>query len=306
MNRHNVLQYGLWANCSNSCKFCLLRNKDFMSKEQMMHRLDTVRQNLDHIDWLDKFQDGVSLLGGELYHITDTDVQNSFMQLIERIIEKVLLSSPNPNVRYSTVTNGIYEPSFLIRVLDRIVEAVGVNALDVNFSYDLKYRFPSSKAEMQCLSNINLVHNRYDYKVGVQMIATQYLIDAVLSDEFNIQAFTDKYIPGNQLVFLYPHPLNPELAPLHDFQFKRESLLMFADLLADQYPKHWLNFYHSTKNSATYKYTGMRWPYGPVDQQPELTDGKEEITDCGHSVLYRCYSDSDKCMLCDLEHMYED
>ena len=43
-----------------------------------------------------------------------------------------------------------------------------------------------------------------------------------------------------------------------------------------------------------------------VFQQPKLTDGKEIITECGHSELYRCYADSDRCMLCDLVALDED
>ena len=38
-----------------------------------------------------------------------------------------------------------------------------------------------------------------------------------------------------------------------------------------------------------------------VTQQPIFCDGKDELTECGHSILYRCYSDSNKCMMCDLE-----
>ena len=38
-----------------------------------------------------------------------------------------------------------------------------------------------------------------------------------------------------------------------------------------------------------------------VTEQPKLTDGKEVLmVDCGHSVLYKCYADSDRCMLCDI------
>ena len=43
-----------------------------------------------------------------------------------------------------------------------------------------------------------------------------------------------------------------------------------------------------------------------LDQQPTLSDGKEELSECGHSVLYKCYSDSDECMLCDLELLEAD
>lgn len=44
---------------------------------------------------------------------------------------------------------------------------------------------------------------------------------------------------------------------------------------------------------------------GTVDQNPRLSDGKEIINKkCGHSMLYQCYSDTDRCMLCDLEGLY--
>ena len=71
------------------------------------------------------------------------------------------------------------------------------------------------------------------------------------------------------------------------------------------------NFIDINKNTILqlhrdlYKYTGYRDKKGPVDQQPILSDGKEEISECGHSILYRCYSDSDECMLCDLQILGE-
>ena len=40
------------------------------------------------------------------------------------------------------------------------------------------------------------------------------------------------------------------------------------------------------------------------DQKPLLSDGKEIINEkCGHSMLYSCYNDSNKCLLCDLENL---
>ena len=59
---------------------------------------------------------------------------------------------------------------------------------------------------------------------------------------------------------------------------------------------------HSTKNSATYKWTGLKEiGSDDVTEQPKLTDWKEVLmVDCGHSVLYKCYADSDRCMLCDI------
>ena len=64
----------------------------------------------------------------------------------------------------------------------------------------------------------------------------------------------------------------------------------------------------SVINSSQFKYTGL-WErntlYGEnkeiteLEQSPTL-ENKQNLTECGHSDLYRCYIDSDKCLLCDL------
>ena len=58
----------------------------------------------------------------------------------------------------------------------------------------------------------------------------------------------------------------------------------------------YLSFLQSTKNSCVFKYTGLKErTSGNYTEEPKLTDGKEIINDkCGHSMLYKCYTDSDK------------
>ena len=297
----NMVQYSVWPNCCNNCQFCLRLDRDTWSKSKMLSRINDIRINIDTVDWKNKFSNGISLLGGEIYFINDIDIQNEFMLLIDDIINKILKVSPNPDVKYSTVTNGLYSPEFLFKVLDKIVEECGTKVLDINFSYDLKYRYSSEERRQLCIDNINKVHNRYNYIVGVQTITTQYFIDEVLSGRFDIKYFEDNIIPGNELHLLYPHPINPKLPPLPDFQFKRKSLIDFSLYLKKNLDKQWHNFYWSTYNSGIFKYTGI-WDINKDNlQEPVLSDGKELINSkCGHSKLYQCYSDSDKCMLCDL------
>ena len=175
----NMVQIGLWNNCCNNCQFCLLKSKIPESEEGMIKQIRDVQKNLDYIDWKNDFSAGISLLGGEIYYITNPKIQEAYLELIDDIIEKVLKVSNNPCCRYSTVTNGLYEPTFLFKVIDRIVEKVGIGFVDVNFSYDLKYRFTSEERRKLCIENINKFHKRYNYKVGIQMILTQYLIDMI-------------------------------------------------------------------------------------------------------------------------------
>lgn len=298
----NMVQYGVWPNCCNNCAFCLREERRPYSKNEQLKWLDIIKKNICIIDWQDKFDCGISLLGGELYYITDINLQESFLELIDIIIEKVLKVSKNPNCKYSTVTNGLYNLTFLYKVVDKIVNAVGINKIDINFSYDMKYRFKDEKSRLLCLKNINDFHKRYDYSVGVQMILTQYVIDLWKKNEFSVTDFEKTYIPGNILTFLYPHPINTGLK-LPDFNFKRNDFFKFLNYLRNNNYSTYLSFMLSTQNSCIFKYTGLRdRKIDTYDVQPQLSDGKEIINpSCKHSVLYQCYSDSDKCMLCDLK-----
>lgn len=296
----NMVQYSIWSNCCNNCDFCLRKERIPYSREKQLLTLRRTRKNLDFVDWKDKFSDGISLLGGELYYIEDKELQDEFMLLIDDIIEKVLKVSPNPNVKYSTVTNGIYNPEFLYRVIDRIVDKVGIQAVDLNFSYDLKYRYKNEERRKLVLKNINDFHQRYNYKVGVQMILTQYVIDMWKRGEFDVNKFIDENIPGNTLCFLYPHPIETGLN-LTDFNFKRRDLFDFLKYLKEANYFVYVSFMLSTMNSCSYKYTGLKNRTSlDFTEEPKFTDGKEILTECGHSILYRCYTDSDKCLLCDL------
>lgn len=302
----NMLQYSVWANCCNQCDFCLRKERTPYSKEKMLHRLERIKKNLDYIDWQGKYADGISLLGGELYFITDPELQESFLELIDLIIEKVLKVSPNPNVKYSTVTNGLYNPEFLMKVLDKIVAELGTRVIDLNFSFDLKYRYHEKGQMQQVIDNINLINQKYQYCLGIQMILTQNVIN-MWKRGTDIVEYIYELMPGNQLCFLYPHPIFTGKT-LDDFFFNRSDLFEFLKWLKDYHYHEYSSFMLSTMNSATYKWTGLKnIDANDVTTQPKLTDGKEVIQNsCGHSVLYKCYADSDKCMLCDLIALDED
>ena len=309
MNNNNqyMVQYGVWSNCCNACDFCLRKERIPYSKKKQLFWLDNIKKNIPLIDWKDKFSYGISLLGGELYYITDKELQESFLELIDIIIEKILKVSKNPNCKYSTVTNGIYNPEFLFKVIDKIVNAVGIEKVDVNFSYDLKYRFKTEETRKLCLDNINKFHKRYNYSVGVQMILTQYVINLWKDNKFDVNSFIENDIPGNMLCFLYPHPIHTG-KKLKDFFFKRSDFLKFILYLKHSNNMVYKSFLYSTKNSGVFKYTGLiNKLYPDITEQPVLADGKEILNEnCGHSILYKCYSDSDKCVLCDLMKLDEE
>lgn len=143
------------------------------------------------------------------------------------------------------------------------------------------------------------------------MIVTQDVVDMYLNG-WRTTDTVNELFPGNMITFLYPHPIHrgnnyAGEKNLERFNFTRKSFLKFLSLLRTEEPKVFEGFLHSTRNSAVFKYTMMheKMDAGTVDQNPRLSDGKEIINEeCNHSVLYQCYADTMKCMLCDLEGMY--
>ena len=87
--KHFMIQYAIWPNCNNNCKFCLRKNRDVWSKKRLIKEIHDIRENISYMDWKDKFADGISLLGGEIYFITDPEIQEEFMKLIDDIINKI-------------------------------------------------------------------------------------------------------------------------------------------------------------------------------------------------------------------------
>ena len=300
-----MVQYDLWNNCSNSCDFCLIYRKRILNSKQMIERIDQIIDNINYVGdrWTTQFSDGISLLGGEVYFITDLKVQEKLMELIDHIIDKILL--PNKALghvcKYSTVTNGIYQPDLLFRMIDRIVEKAGIEFVDVNFSYDLKYRFHTEESRLLCLENMRKFSERYNYRIGAQMVVTEYLIDMINNKECDIGEFQNKIVPNSIVEFLYPHEVHTGKV-LDDFQFPRDKFLRFLVWLKASYYENFINYCDSINNSSIFKYTGLYinadWS---IEIEPKLSDGKEIINpNCNHSILYQCYKDSDKCILCDI------
>lgn len=303
-NNQHMVQYGVWGDCCNNCEFCLRKNRATTTNELKIALIDQIRENIKYVDWKNQFSYGISVLGGELFYIKNQEVQDHFMMLVDEICD-LILTPDNPNARFSTVTNGLYKPDFLYRVIDRIVEKVGIKRVDVNFSYDLKYRYANEKARLKAHKNINEFIQRYNYCVGIQMILTQNVINLWKEGKFDVKDFVDENFKGGRLVFLYPHPINTGKT-LPDFNFNRKDFLDFVTYLQKRDYEGYINFINSTKNSGTFKYTGLREKaeksgLANTKVLPILSDGKEEVQEkCKHSTLYQCYCDSDKCMLCDL------
>ena len=310
-----MVQLGLHSKCCNKCDFCTIEENNLHKIDDILVEIERAKENIKFIssceeNWLNKYSNGISILGGEIFFIKDASYKQAILELIDVVIEYVLIPNKNnPSCWFSTVTNGMYDPEWLLfPVVDKIASVVGVEKVDVNFSYDFKYRFHTEESRQRCIDTINAFHDRYNYHCGVQMIVTQDVVDMYL-DGWRTSDTINELFPDNMITFLYPHPIHrgnnyAGVKNLERFNFTRESFLRFISVLKEEEPKVFEGFLHSTRNSAVFKYTMLfdKFDKGTSQQLPRLSDGKEIINKrCNHSILYQCYSDSDKCMLCDLE-----
>jgi len=303
-----MVQYGLWPNCTNQCDFCLLRDRIYKSESERLSVLEAIKENITVVDWKDKFSDGISLLGGEVFYTDSEKVKESFLDLINKIVDYIFSESDTSII--SIVTNGIYDPNVLLKpTLDLLKNKKVLDRLNLNFSWDHKYRFHNKESLQSMIDNTNLVYNEYEITPCVQTCLTQYLINEHLDDSFNIFDYKEQNFPNSILAFLYPHKINTgKFVP--DFFFTRSSLFKFIKWLKENDHNDILeHFIQSVINSSQFKYTGLLYRgdvlYGGIRVEEEIhqaptLEKKQVLTECGHSDLYRCYSDSDKCMLCDL------
>ena len=116
------VQYGIWPNCCNACDFCLNLREAFYGVDEQINMIKNVRHNIRLLDWKNTYYHGISLLGGELYFVKDKGIQEEFLGLIDDIIELVVCKENGSLCKYSTVTNGLYDPEFLFKVLDKFQE----------------------------------------------------------------------------------------------------------------------------------------------------------------------------------------
>ena len=300
------VQYGIWPNCCNNCDFCLNLREDFYGVEEQINMIRNVRHNIKLLDWKNIYYHGISLLGGELYFTQNQDVQNEFLLLIDDIIQYVANKDNGPFCKYSTVTNGLYNPEFLFKVLDKFQEKDLMDNVDLNFSYDLKYRFKTEARRELCENNIIKTGERYpNLKINVQMILTQHLINEYRQNN-NILTELENKLHIESINLLFPHKHNTG-KPLTDFYLKRNDFLWFLYELNHQDHKKVKQFVESILNVddnaliGLYRRNKIEENNIDIDQMPLKEDNKTIINEkCGHAIVYQCYEDSDKCLFCDI------
>lgn len=179
---HTFLQFELWKDCNNKCKFCFNDNSTTSIKSKL-DRLDFVFSKLSH---LDKNIKRIGFIGGEFFdgQLKDDLLLVKFISLLNEALN-------NPQIEQVLITTSLIykDTQWLSYVLHYLVN---IDKIMICTSWDTKYRFHTIEDEMTWEKNVKWIHEMFpNIKVHVEICPTQWHIEDVLNNKFNIKKFEE-------------------------------------------------------------------------------------------------------------------
>lgn len=301
----NMIQFELWKQCNNNCDFCW--NKPYTQINDPKQKIDRIHNAIEKIDTLNTFEyDTIGLIGGEFFEgqLIDPCILSHFLYLIDRIA--VLLQKEK--IKQCLITASFMKKDFLY--LDMVVNRFKQhNCLDKVLwctSYDEKGRFHTEEQRQIWFNNIEKF-TKYGLQIHVEIIVTQALIDSILNNSLNLAYFFEKDI---NVDFLRPQVIEGKtkkemIEKLPYFFPSRNSFFKFLNFINDNYPEKLKDLF-SLENRARKIFM--------ADESVMIRDTnnyienieKDVIMPCRHSKVFCGYSDTDDCMICDINKFKQD
>lgn len=182
---NKFIQYQLWQDCRNGCKFCSERNQYKVDKKWA---LEFTIEKLNDPEVFD--YEEVGIIGGEIFdnQLENEEVKSLFYKLTDKIcsmhFKKIYIA-----------TSLIFDMTpYLIPYLEYLRKLNVMDKVLLCTSYDIKYRFNiEGKKELWESNMLKLQKDFPDLRTHVETIITQHFIDAVLNKEFSITDFCNKF-----------------------------------------------------------------------------------------------------------------
>ena len=233
---YKFLQYQLWLDCSNNCRFCMNRlEKDVVDKKES---IDFYIQKIKEGELKDFTELGI--IGGEFFNgqLETKEIHDKFYEFIGLVADHI---KEGIIKKFDFTTSLIFKDlSEIYEFLDFINKKCGsLDALLLCTSYDTIYRFHNQKGLELWENAIFSLHEKYPtLKIHVETILTQDFINKVLSGEHDIKAFAKKYnVHVDYIAPLTDHHGSSrfEVAKiLPDFYPTRDSFFAFMQKVSEE------------------------------------------------------------------------
>lgn len=327
------LQFELWQQCNNNCKYCYLGAENRFTATEL--KLDAVKKAYEFISKPENIKDYdvISYIGGEFFQgqLDTQELKEVFYELIRFTGELQANNKISEIWLMTTMTIGdqheLYEClDLIVNEYKKVNKPELIEKLWIVTSYDTIGRFHSEKMLNTWENSIKTLHEKYNgIKINVCTILTQDLITKYINNEFSFTDFQEKF--KNEFFFKQPSPGNVDaLIPqeitnpmdrqragkqlmeksLPGFFPLRNDFLMFLIKLKNENPELYEKLFN-IKYRADDLYRNYNDTHNRMEHNHREKSTKAEasgdvvaaINECGHQINYCCYLDSDDCALCD-------
>jgi hypothetical protein len=311
---NKILQYELWQECNNKCKYCTLgENIKCTPKEMKLEAINTAIQELQILK-----QGEVSTLGfigGEFFQgqLQDKDVKRAFLDLID--LSNQLLNEGIIKDFWLNATLTIGPQTDLFETLEKIDMKEKVWLLT---SYDTIGRFHTKEMLNKWENHMGMLKLLYpEIRRNTTMIITGDFIQKYIKDEIDLCAFSQKYdtsiflktpvkpdtmcdMTNAEINHEFGYYFFPKQIDFMKFLFKykeKEGSEAYERLFSNELKAGELhkNFNDKDLRNVTFNRSN--------DYVEQLDCDKElkfiETMPCGHSIIYNCYVDQEGCAICD-------
>lgn len=194
----NFIQFELWKDCNNRCKFCFNKGQSEVDK---LKSLVEIKQKILNLDFTDI--NGLAFIGGEFFdnQLRDNLIESEFFDLFD-IVNNFLKEN---TIDFCFFTSSLIfdRNKYLIPFLNFLKESGNLDKYTLCTSYDIKYRFHTKEDEEKWRDTVLFLKENYpELKLHTEMILSAFLIDAVLNDKFNLKDFSQKF--NTDIDFLEP------------------------------------------------------------------------------------------------------
>lgn len=284
MEYKKIYEFLVWDNCNNNCSFCFQREAPRLFN--ISKRKEILEEVINFIN-SDKFIKGSHILvcGGEIF-----DKPSDFCNLsifFDNIID--FMNQGVIDLLYIN-TNLIYKDLKGLQYLLNLINKNNLfDRLKFTTSYDLEGRFKTKEVEELMLSNLSWINNNYsECKIVTNVILTDPVCDAVLSNTFNSNDFMNKY--KCWINFIPYIVLDSKLMAPRDKIFKA---LKQINQLCPGYLEKYIPNMSITQEKLLYMYKNDQFVFCSC-----------KVDKCGHSINFKKYSNKGTCFCCDLKKVF--
>lgn len=319
-NSLNTLQFELWSECNNNCKFCYLGStKHHTDNEIKLFNIQNAYKIVSNEDIYITYN-CIGFIGGEFFQgqLNTPELKDAFYSLIKKTAEiynKKLIKQV-----WITATLTIGDQHDLYNCLKYFNDYDNVW---ISTSWDLEYRFHSEKQKNTWYHHIKSLKVNYpSIKINVTTILTQALIEHYLNSSFRFYDMAQEY----SFTWFFKHPGTflpwktkgtfEELRKLKiacneiipKFFANRQDYIKFLIKFKEQEPKDYFARLYNINLRADTLIKGDN--SGHLNTSIRQKDNKLDLPEfnalpCGHTFVYSAYIDSDNCILCDTKAIGE-